>query len=307
MNKNFIRIYKWDEDEEIYKVTQVPILNSNHLSIQYNILDNKIYSSNDETKPINPIFSIDDKMLSVVIDKTKCVREGIIEPFMYVEYGLTCLVVKTVIAFAVVKSDTYYKLMYKLPIIDKSFKQFKNFNKANEANEVNEVNKFKEIRTFNKLDGTYSIKEFDTSEKIQDNNSKFLYIPEIQIPLFEHKLNKMILDYKISQTIEDVIKENSDSDPEQLKIEFGNFIIDELKHFVSGIIMNEIDEIKKKVGSNHYNKIYKIVKFLFSSLNVKMIPYAELANKRCKFDMNNKTYDIEFIEYEPELKIINDK
>ena len=107
----------------------------------------------------------------------------------------------------------------------------------------------------------------------------------------------MILDYKISQTIEDVIKENSDSDPEQLKIEFGNFIIDELKHFVSGIIMNEIDEIKKKVGSNYYNRIYKIVKFLFSSLNVKMISYAELANKRCKFDMNNKTYDIEFIEY----------
>ena len=285
MDKNFIRVYKWDEEEEIYKVAKLPIRDSNYLSIQYNIIDNKIYSSNDETEPIELDFSVDNNMSSVIIDKTKCVREGIIEPFMYVEYGLTRLFVKTFIAFAVIKCDRYYKLMYKLPIRDKTTK------------------KFKEARTFNKLDGTYSIKMFDKTEEIKDNNSKFLYIPDIQIPLFEHNLEKLVQSYKISQTIEDVIKENPDSDPEQLKIEFGNFIIDELKEFVSKVIMNEIEKIKHKVGTNHYNNIYRIADFYLSTVNVKLIKYADYAHRKCQFKVDKKTHEIKFVEYEYKPKI----
>lgn len=264
MNHNNIRVYKYNEELERYEVSIIPAFEQNRdgkinesVSIKYNLFENKIFNTEDSTKPMNLIFTVDDKMNNLITDKVPMIKEGIIYPYMYVEYGKYLIYAKIMVTFAAIKSN-YYKLIFK------------------------SLNNVKQIR-YNK-----------------DKTVRFPNLLEVQIPAFHDKILKYITYYTISQTIDDVIKEYPDANVNELKEEFGNFIIDSFKEFVFGKITEEIEKMKKILGyTNNVNHkmIYDVIKKCLPTLNKRLIPYCEFANKNCKFVFDNATRKIKFVKY----------
>lgn len=117
----FIKIYIWNFENKCYQVAQVPAFDKFNRSIKYTILNNTVYKFDTEIE-----LKFDDELekLNKIIDKTNGIIEGHLIPYCYVEFGLSCLTIKTCTSFGVVKQNEFYKLIYKTSnkkINDKAF------------------------------------------------------------------------------------------------------------------------------------------------------------------------------------------
>lgn len=256
-----IRIYSWNHDKQQYEVAKVLPFDDLNRSIKFNAVEDKIFDSEDYSAPMHLTYEVDDYMLSEVIDKTEEIKNGNLKPMTYIEYGLNLLCVRNVLTFAVVREQ-------------------------------------KGIKTINKLFYKFPGPK-DVLKKNEDGSLKFLPLLEVQVPNFKFKIHYLLEHYGVPQTVDDILKENPDEDPEELKKDFGRWIVNEFKNFIFGRIVREIVEMKEIIGVNNNNGhkvIYEIISNEIGLMNKKIEKYNKLAGTNSKFSFNNKIREIEFTE-----------
>lgn len=260
----FIKIYVWNYEENKYDVVKLPGFDEFGRTIKYDVV--RCGDKNDSLKYCDELFANCSKIEIVpdeeiekanrVIDKSKCIIEGTLKPFVYIEFGLLYLEIKSYAAFGVIKTNEFYQLKYKLP------------------------KKFDKIRI---VDGEY----------------QFLNIIEIQLPYLKKEIQLCVDHFKIDQTLDEVYKENPTYDKDELKEEFGNFIIEQFEKFVEYKLNPKVEEMKMMFGynNNHDHRfIYEIVKRILPKLNKRLDVYNKMCNKHSSFVFNEASRKVELVE-----------
>lgn len=141
---------------------------------------------------------------------------------------------------------------------------------------------------------------YDLLWRIPNNKKQIDFNGRVIIPRFIYTVNYMISHYVITQTIDDVIKGEPDVNIEDLKKDFGNFIIDEINNFVMVNIVDEIKNVKRTVGYRNnveHRRIYEEIKSkVIPKLNDLIKPYVKMSSRKCSYVFNDATRKIEFIE-----------
>ena len=264
MNHNDIRVYKYNEELEQYEVAIIPAFAKNcegkineSVSIKYNLYKNNIYDTEDSTKPMELTYTVDDKMNNLITDKVPMIKEGILYPYMYVEYGKYLIYAKIMVTFAAIKSN-YYKLIFK------------------SLNNVQQIryNEDETVRFPNLLE--VQIPAF--------HDLILKYITYYTIPQTFDDVVKEYLDADVNELKEEFGNFYIDA--------FKEFVFGKITEEIE-----KMKKILGYTNNVHHKLVYDVIKKCLPVLNKRLIPYCEFANRKCEFEFDDATRKIKFTEH----------